>query len=169
MSIVTAEQRQRELTDQKAYESAKQDRQVAYEEAVKRVRYTKQLVLEGVVHREEVPVPELGEDAHLIIRPLTDEEFTEVTRKLLEGASMTGFGVAGMELGDVVDREQRGTYHAVSIALSVDGDKWSPEDVGKLPVGVPKRIYEKLSQISGFPRPPTPAQPEKAAPRGKQT
>lgn len=118
------------------------------------MRITKEMVLKGPRFREHVPVPELGEDAELVIRPLTDGEFAEIQQIIMADIPFAGadsLDKAELKITEVVEREKKAKYTALAFALSVDGESWTPEDVGNLPPGVPDRLYKRLSEISGFP------------------
>jgi hypothetical protein len=100
--------------------------------------------------REQVPTPELGlgEDAFLTIRPLNGNEMQEVTKVLL--GNMTKKDTENMKLSAISFNEQQGKFTALSFALSVDGQAFTPEDVAKLPHAIIERAYSTLSEISGF-------------------
>lgn len=118
------------------------------------VRYTRELVVKGTDFRESVEVSELGEGAFLVMRPLTDSQFVEVQRTMLGDLSISALDQPTEKITGFIDREQKGKYLALSYALSLDGDEWTPEDIGHLPTGVPDKLYGRLALISGFPRPP---------------
>jgi len=119
-------------------------------------RVKKEAVLKGIEHRERVPVPELGKDGYLLIRPLTDAEALEVKRVLFKDRLFQRVAKDDVDLVEVINRDAEAKALALSIALSVDDEKWMPEDVQKLPGGVPERLYEVLSKISGLaPKTPT--------------
>lgn len=126
-------------------------------EALKKVRFTRLLVLEGKSHREQILVPELGAGAYVSMRPLTDSEFVEVQKIILGDLSANKLPELDQKIQDIVEREQRGKYLALSFALSVEGEQWTPEDVGALPPGVPDHLYSQLALMSGFPRPAEPS------------
>ena len=136
-----------------------QHKRIRFEDAC-RVRFTRELVLRGVQHRESVGVPELGEGAFLVIRPLTDGEFAEVQRVALVGLSISDTKhidkIDESPVSEVVDREQKAKYVAVAYGLNCGEEKWAAEDVARLPVGVPDKIFQRLGEISGFlsPLPP---------------
>jgi len=122
------------------------------------MRVTKELVLKGVGHRESVPVPEFGEDAALVIRPLTDGEYFEVQRLMIGEATFEGGTpekfMENSKIIDIMGRERDAKYLALSFALSIDDEGWKPEEIAKLPQGVPDRLWSRLATISGFPRAP---------------
>ena len=131
--------------------------QIKFEDAC-HVRFTRELVLKGTDFRESVGVPELGEGAFLVIRPLTDAQFVEVQKAILGDMDMTAsvLDLPTGKIGGLIDKEQKAKYLALSFALSFDGEEWAPEDIGKLPTGVPDKLYARLALISGFPRPAAP-------------
>jgi hypothetical protein len=151
-TVVTHERRMQEVKDREAFKREVSLMGVRRVEAESLVRVTKQLVFEGILHREQVLVPELGPGAYLTIRPITDLEFVKVQQSILGDMKRTQISQIDMTAKDMVDRERRGKYLAVSLGLSCDDDEWSPDDVGQLPPGVPDRLYNHLAVISGFPR-----------------
>ena len=170
MTVVTKEQREAQLKDRKDFVSEIGHQEDRREDAMKRVRWTRELVLKGTGIREPVDFPAVDkpvnpededqETAFLIIRPLTDGEFVDVQRTILGDISTKSLEKE-MKASDLVEREQQGKYLAVSIALSIDGEEWTPEDIGLLPAGFPDTIYNRLAEISGFPRPTKPPSPNK--------
>lgn len=159
-AVVTKNQRDLEVLQRKQYRNGLALAAAQRREAMKRVRFTKQLVLEGIGHREQILVPELGEGAFLSMRPLTDSEFVQVQKSILGDMSASKISELDTTVNDIVEREKRGKYLALSISLSVEGDEWSPDDVGALPPGVPDTLYNTLAVISGFPRPLEPSENE---------
>jgi hypothetical protein len=151
--VVTKVQRDREVLERLQFHNNLKLMAAQRRDAMKQVRFTKALVLEGTKHREHILVPELGEGAYLTIRPLTDIEFIQVQKVILGDISAVNVAKLEATMTDIVEREANGKYFALSIALSVDGEEWTPEDVGNLPPGVPDILYNTLAVISGFPRP----------------
>jgi len=117
-------------------------------------RFTLEMLLKGVNMRDRVDIPELGEDFYLVVRALTDSEYSEVQRLALTGLKISETrkleGLDDSNITDIVDRERNAKYFAVALGLSCDSETWTVEDVAKLPVGVPDRIYKKISELSGF-------------------
>jgi len=152
-AVITKQMRELEILQRQQFQNGLKLKATQKREAVKRVRFTRELVLEGIHHREQILVPELGEGAFVSMRPLTDNEFVKVQKAIL--GDLTAAKVAELEssVQDLVEREQKGKYLAVSLSLSVEGDEWTPDDVGELPPGVPDMLYSALAVISGFPRP----------------
>jgi hypothetical protein len=150
--VVTREQRMLEIQQREDFKEARRQMNVRLAEAEGLVRITKQLVLEGISHREQVLVPELGAGAFLTIRPLSDGEFTRFQQAILGDMRRGEISDINLTVKDMTEREQRGKYLAVSLGLSCDGEEWTAEDVGLLPPGVPDRIYNHIALISGFPR-----------------
>jgi len=132
------------------------------------VRFTKELVLRGTDFRESVGVPELGEGAFLVIRPITDAQFVEVQKTIIGDRTISSLDQAAESIGGLIDREQSGKYLALSYALSFDGEEWTPKEIGQLPSGVPDKLYRRLALISGFPMPPKPAPPVEEEPPLKE-
>lgn len=163
-AVVTREQRLQEIAYRKAFNLEVSLMGIRRIEAMAKVRITRELVLEGKDHRSEVPVPEWGEEAFLMVRPITDGEFVKVQQTILRNMSASDLQeIKGdaespdlskikMDIVDLVDREKAGKYLAVSFGLSCDGEEWTAEAVGKLPPGVPDRIYNAVALASGFPR-----------------
>jgi hypothetical protein len=113
------------------------------------VQITKETVLKGTTHRVEVPASELGdENAVLVIRPLSGNEMMQVTKVLL--GNMTRKDLENTKLYDMTLNEHKGKITALAIAASVNGQKYTADDIDKLPHGVIERAYESLSEISGF-------------------
>ena len=165
MTVVTKEQREAQLKDRKDFVSEIGHQEDRREDAMKRVRWTRERVLKGTELREQVDFPAIDkpvdptdediETGFLTIRPLTDGEFVDVQRTILGDISTKSLE-QDMKASDLVLREQQGKYLAVSIALSIDGEEWTPEEVGLLPTGFPAKLYTRLAEISGFPRPTKP-------------
>ena len=144
-----------EKDEEKEAEEKVERAQIDFEEEY-HVRFTKKLVLKGIDHREQVGVHELGKGAFLVIRPITDAQFVEVQKVIIGDRTISTLDQAAESIGDLIDREQGGKYLALSFALSFDGEKWTPKDIGQLPSGVPDKLYRRLALISGFPMPPKP-------------
>jgi len=163
MAEVTAEDREQEVKEREEYKEELKHQDERREEAVKRVRVTRERVLKGTGLREQVDIPELGDDEEktfFVMRPLTDGEFVRVQKTILGDVSARSLD-QDLKATDIVDREQKGKYLAVSIALSIDNEEWTPEEIGELPAGVPDKLYSRLAEISGFPRPTKPLFPQK--------
>lgn len=164
MAEVTAKQRQKEVKDRKDFKEELKHQDERREEAVKRVRVTRERVLKGTGLREQVDILELGkeeeENTFFVMRPLTDGEFVEVQKTILGDISASSMD-RDMKATDLIDREQKGKYLALTYALSIDNEEWTLEEIGKLPTGVPDKLYNRLAEISGFPRPTKPLSPPK--------
>jgi hypothetical protein len=114
------------------------------------VRITRETVIEGIKMREQVKAPELGlgEDAFIVIRPLSAEEMSKVTKTVL--GDMTKKDVDNKKLFEVYSNEQKSKFEALSLAMSIDGETYTPAEVSGLPHAVVERAYSVLSEISGF-------------------
>jgi len=164
MAAVTAEDREQEVKEREEYKEELKHQDERREEAVKRVRVTRERVLKGTMLREQVDILELGkeeeEKTFFVMRPLTDGEFVEVQKAILGDVSASSMD-RDMKATDLIDREQKGKYLALTYALSIDNEEWTIEEIGKLPTGVPDKLYSRLAEISGFPRPTKPLFPPK--------
>ena len=165
MAEVDTEQRNQDVKDREAFEEELKHQNERREEAMKKVRITRERILKGPSLRELVDVPELDKEegkAHFVIRPLTDNEYFEMQKTVLGDLSRRSIEADdGLLAAQIVENEKSGRYLALSYALSIDKDKWTPGEVGRLPPGVPEKLFERLAEISGFPRPSTSAYPPK--------
>lgn len=159
MAIITKEKRKQEVKDRQDFELELENQEKRRNEAMKRVRVTRERVLKGIGFRELVDVPELDEGenkAHFVIRPLTDNEFLEVQKAMLGDMSTETIGT-DLTAADIIEAEKRSRYVALSYALSIDNEKWTPKQIGELPLGIPEKLYARVAEISGFPQPSTSA------------
>jgi hypothetical protein len=129
-------------------------------------KLTKDVILKGIQHREVLEVPKLG--GSVTIRPLNDGELAEVRSVALRGLSDQAIrqitriqqvgkagdsdidGLTGDDLMQAQSNNAQGEKIAAAYGLSCDGEKWSTEDVGRLPVGVPEYIASKVMALSGI-------------------
>lgn len=122
-------------------------------------KLTKAEILQGIEKTHEVEVEELG--GVVIIRPLRESEWAEIESIQLKGLNLTGKGdpnkedaddvemEMGMDLSAMTKYEYMADRMAVASGLSCDGEKWNPNDVGKLPAGVVKKLAKKVYEVSG--------------------
>ena len=125
-------------------------REVAVEEARQLTRATKQMVLEGTSYRKAFLIPQMN-NLTLIIRPITDVEYGRVQDIILKGLNVKDIENL-QDVQGIVERERLAKYTAIAYALSIDGEEWTAEDVGRLPQGIPDKLYEEVARISGFPQ-----------------
>lgn len=154
MAEVTAEDREQQVKDREAYEEEREHQEERREEAVKRVRITRARILKGIAFREQFDTPELGEGTYIEMRPLTDNEFFEMQKAILGDMSRRSID-KDLKAADIVEYEKRGKYLALSYALSINKEKWNLKEIGKMPPGLPEKLFNRLAEISGFPRPST--------------
>lgn len=125
-------------------------REVAVEEARQLTRATKQMVLEGTSYRKAFLIPQLN-NLTVIIRPITDVEYGRIQDIILKGLTVQDVENI-QDVTGVLERERLAKYTAVAYALSCDDEEWTAEDVGRLPQGIPEKLYEEVARISGFPQ-----------------
>lgn len=152
MPLMTAEKRaqqiQERIQNKRYIESRIKDLRDAREIAARDLQLTKEMAFQGIDYVVSVPVPELG--GYLRVRALNNKEFNDIRRKILGGLTLKQMDdIRSVE--DLMDREINGKYFAASLALSIDGQKWSMTEVSKLPPGIPDRIYRYVQRVSGFP------------------
>lgn len=125
------------------------------------VRITREMVLAGSEHRQTVEIPSWDEKASMVIRPITDSQFMTMQAVIFEGVKMDDKEepLKDQTMVEVNEREKQVRRMAVAFALSVDGEKWTVEDVALLTPGAVDKLYAEVAIISGFPvgRRPRPA------------
>jgi len=151
--VVTEKERAAEVASREAFQEDMEHKKEVAAEAKMTVRVTRKLVLAGASHREMVPVPQLGEGAFLTMRPLVDNEFVQMQTTILRGIPTSRIQKLQTKTSsvDLIKRENEAKYQALALALSIDGQKWTPKDIGALPPGVPTALFNVLARISGFP------------------
>ena len=98
------------------------------------------------------------------IRPLTSGELSELQTIEKKGFVMkVGVGAKGkrtsvetsntdvdINAGDFTHYQSEALYKAVAYGLSIDGEKVKPEQIEKLPTGVPEQIFNEIVRISNL-------------------
>lgn len=131
---------------------------------------TKNDILKSVKDSKEVEIESL--DGKVLIRPLSDGEYSEIQDKIFGGVKATksinpekiakikdkddpkqqtkmlkDLGI-DIDIAKMQKLEKESTYLACKYGLSVD-EEWTVEDVGQLPPGVPKEIAEAIYKYTG--------------------
>ncbi len=132
------------------------------------MKLTKEAVLQGTKRRVTVDVPEIEEGGTLTVRPLTEVEAAEYQSTCIEGLresvinkgrklasvesedDIQALGLEWADLKQMQRNQAKATAYAAACGLSCDGEKWTPDEVGTLPQGVPARIASKALDISGM-------------------
>ena len=121
---------------------------------------------DGVVTFDIRPLSdkEMSEAENLMVRGvdinpknLTSEKIKKIRKLREEGAGkkeiikqvQDDFNAGNIDIARLQEQEREGTYLMVSYGLSHD-EKWTPEDVGKLPKGVPDKLADEIQEISEF-------------------
>jgi len=127
-------------------------------------RITREMVLKGTELRQTVDIPNWGEDASMVIRPITDGEFMAVQKIMFGDVTMDDKDelFKDMTMAEIADKEKLVRRMAVAFALSIDGEQWTPEDVSLLPPGAVDKLYNEVAITSGFPAGPR-VQPKPSA------
>jgi len=114
---------------------------------------TKAMVLQGTEHRQTVEIPEYGEDATMVVHPISDNQFMTMQATIFEGISMDDSEepMKGQTMIEVTNRERLVRRMGVAFGLSCDGQEWTPEEVEKIPPGAVDKLYTAIALISGFP------------------
>lgn len=100
-----------------------------------------------------------GEEAEFTMRPLTDGELTKLQsiekKPLIVKVGMNNGQRTSVQTNDVdintgefTEAQNEAMYNAVSLSLSVNGEKVTPEDVKALPAGLPGILFEQVITIS---------------------
>ncbi len=134
------------------------------------MKLTKEAVLQGTKKRVEVAVPEIHENGTLTVRPMNEVEAAEYQSIAIEGLresvinkgrklatvksddDLEGLGLEWGDLKQMQRNQAKATAYAAACGLSCDGEKWTPDEVGTLPQGVPGRIAAEVLDISGMKR-----------------
>ena len=104
------------------------------------------------------------EGEEIEIRPLTSGELSELQTIEKKGFVMkVGVGAKGkrtsvetsntdvdINAGDFTHYQNEALYKAVAYGLSIDGEKVKPEQVEKLPAGLPEQIFQEIVRISNI-------------------
>lgn len=123
---------------------------------------TKNEILEGIKKVETVCIEAL--QGEVKIRPLSAVEWGEIEE--IEAKALGSFetqekAMRGQRKKSSVESKARinieqqtkasneAKYKAVSLALSVDGEEWTIEEVQCMPIAALKEIFENVQRISG--------------------
>lgn len=123
---------------------------------------TKAEILQGIQKVETVCIKSLKGEVK--IRPLSAAEWDsvgeieakalgdfETEEKAFRGQRKKGSmaSKARINIEQQTKASNEAKYKAVSLALSVDGEDWSVEEVQSMPAAALKEIYENVQRISG--------------------
>ena len=143
-----------QVETREAFETGMAMREVAVFEAKKMVRLTRKMVVEGLKYRRAFHVPTLGQEAVLLIRPISDVEYGQVQEMLLGKFDYEQLKdldkKVDIDLKKVLEAELKAKHQTVAYALSCDGEEWDADAVGELPPGVVNPLYNHVAMISGF-------------------
>ena len=117
-------------------------------------RIPREMVSAGNELRHTVDIPQWGEEASMVVKPITDAQFMEVQREMFGDVTMADKDSEPYKdktMAEIADMEKHVRRMAVAFALSIDGEEWTPEDVSNLPPGAVDELYAEVALISGFP------------------
>jgi len=60
------------------------------------------------------------------------------------------FNTNDLDIANLQKQERKGTYLVVAYGLSHGDGEWSPEDVGRLPRGIPDKLADEIRAISEY-------------------
>ncbi len=118
---------------------------------------TKDKILKGIEKVETVYIESLGGEVK--IRPLSSSEWQEIVIeeqkgigevKLKVGSLQQTDGTMSIDLAKQTIASFKAKVKAVAIAMSVDGEEWTEEEVRQLLPGVVDEIFEAVRDISGI-------------------
>ena len=118
---------------------------------------TKDRILKGIEKIETVYIESL--EGEVKIRPLTSAEWQEIVVeeqkgigqvKLNVGSLRQTDGTMSIDLAKQTVASFKAKVKAVAIAMSVDGEEWTEEEVRQLLPGVVDEIFEAVRDISGI-------------------
>ena len=160
--MVSKEERAREKKSRKAFHKEVKGTKRAEKEASKKALATKKLILEGLTHREEVTVPEYP-GLLFVLAPITDSEYTQVRATTMSAIDFDKMDLPEFEskedrdilkainVGKMIHNIDEAQYQALSFSLSRGmKEKWTPDDVGQLKMGVPNKLYKVLDEMCGL-------------------
>jgi hypothetical protein len=149
--MVTYEQRMREIESRNKFLKAVEHDHGVLQQSKLQVRWTRALVLSGLEHREYVFVL----NRYFILRPLRDIEFLEIQRRIYgKDLTVEQFKEAQQNYLETLIRERKLIHESVALGLTLPEKpekQWTAKEVGDLPMGVPRILYDRLSLISAFP------------------
>lgn len=118
---------------------------------------TKDKILKGIEKVETVYIESLGGEVK--IRPLSSSEWQEIVIeeqkgigqvKLNVGSLRQTDGTMSIDLAKQTIASFKAKVKAVSLAMTVDGEEWSENEVEQLLPGVVDEIFEHVREISGI-------------------
>ena len=118
---------------------------------------SKDKILKGIEKVETVYIESLGGEVK--IRPLSSSEWQEIVIeeqkgigevKLKVGSLQQTDGTMSIDLAKQTIASFKAKVKAVAIAMSVDGEEWTEEEVRQLLPGVVDEIFEAVRDISGI-------------------
>jgi hypothetical protein len=117
-------------------------------------RLTKEDILEGTRKRVNLAVKEYGRE--VVVRPLSDEEITQIISKITPGTPEEGSANPQIDL--------QKNFEALRLAVSIGmvEPQLSEQDVAKMKFGVPEFIGSFILEISGI------VSPESAKKKGRR-
>ena len=115
---------------------------------------TKDQILQGSKYTEEFAVEKLG--GAVKIRALTDGEITKIDAKHLKTLSQAGIGPKDLGGIDITLEQSAVTaestkelvWSIVALAMSVDGQEWTPEEISELDEDLIEAIAARVEEIS---------------------
>ncbi len=129
-------------------------------------RLTKADLLAGTKRRENITLD--GYEGEINVRPLSDGEIAEVraialdglsdsaikalpalSKRVKSGAEIGEIGLTASDLAQAQKNDTRANYYAAAKAMSVDGEKWTEDEIATLPTGIPEKIAKAVFAISG--------------------
>lgn len=125
---------------------------------------TKNQILEGTKYVEEFPVKELG--GAVKIRALSDGELTKIEARHLRNLSAAGIPSGALGSLGVIDEDEKQEitleqsvaivestkeriWSIVALAMSIDGQEWTVEEVSMLNEELTNAIAARAEVISG--------------------
>jgi len=110
------------------------------------------MVLEGYEYKVEVPLPEYGEDALLIVSSPTVTEVTEAKALRMRLTEIKGeTEPSKIDLGKALVAEETARRFLIAKALSRGmGEEWTVEDVEKIKPLALSRLWEAVDSLTGF-------------------
>jgi hypothetical protein len=118
--------------------------------AVKRL--SKQDILEGARRRETIHIQEL--DGDIVIRPLTFGELAKLSST--SGVPMMPDGtpdLSKVDSNDMILKNFDFIKQVVTLGMVSEGSPITPEDVDKMPGGLPMIIAASILELSGWASP----------------
>jgi hypothetical protein len=106
-------------------------------------RLTKEDILEGTRKRVNLSVKEYGRE--VVVRPLSDEEITQIISKITPGAPEEGSAN-----NPQIDLQKNFEALRLAVSIGMVEPQLSEQDVAKMKFGVPEFIGSYILEISGI-------------------